>query len=154
MLLIAAANQVALVLLLEALTVDKVSHGASLLIAALQVWLTNIIIFGLAFWEMDRGGAVARTQQSRAELAAADFRFPQDEDADAVREVRMRSSEKSDWVPSFLDYLYVSVTNSTAFSPTDTMPLSPRAKILMGVQAIAAVMVNVLVIARGVSLLQ
>lgn len=66
----------------------------------------------------------------------------------------MRSSEKSDWVPSFLDYLYVSVTNSTAFSPTDTMPLSPRAKILMGVQAIAAVMVNVLVIARGVSLLQ
>jgi len=114
-LLIAAANQVALVLLLEALTVDKVSHGASLLIATLQVWLTNIIIFGLAFWEMDRGGAVARTQQSRAELAAADFRFPQDEDADAVREVRMRSSEKSDWVPSFLDYLYVSVTNSTAF---------------------------------------
>jgi hypothetical protein len=90
--------------------------------------VTNIIIFGLAFWEMDRGGAVARTQQSRAELAAADFRFPQDEDADAVREVRMRSSEKSDWVPSFLDYLYVSVTNSTAFSPTDTMPLSPRAR--------------------------
>jgi hypothetical protein len=84
----------------------------------------------------------------------ADFRFPQDEDHDAIFEVSARSASRSGWVPGFIDYLYVSVTNSSAFSPTDTMPLSPRAKMLMAVESVSALMLSVLVISRGVSLLK
>jgi len=65
-----------------------------------------------------------------------------------------RTSRTSGWVPGFIDYLYVSVTNSTAFSPTDTMPLTSRAKILMTIESIAALLTSILVIARGVSILQ
>src|SRR4051794_13635103 len=129
--LIAVANAVALVLLLRQLVTTDNSRAVELLIAAGQVWLTNVIVYGLAFWELDRGGPVARTHLPRPDLPPADFRFPQDEDHDTVLEVQAGSSKVSDWVPAIVDYLYVSVTNSSAFSPTDTMPLSTRAKILM-----------------------
>ncbi|KQZ88355.1 hypothetical protein [Phycicoccus sp. Root563] len=153
-LLIAITNGCALVLLVRALVSGQAEQGSSLLLAALQVWLTNVLIFALAFWELDRGGPVARTQTSRPGLPVADFRFPQDEDHDAIGEVAARSSARSGWVPGYIDYLYVSVTNSSAFSPTDTMPLSPRAKILMALESVSALMLSVLVIARGVSLLK
>lgn len=116
--------------------------------------LTNVIVLGLAYWELDRGGPVARTQRPREQLAHADLRFSQDENDDAVVEVAAGSSETADWVPTLVDYLYVSLTNSTAFSPTDTMPLSPRAKVLMGVECTSALLASILVIARGVSILQ
>ncbi|MER5727265.1 hypothetical protein ABT084_02715 [Streptomyces sp. NPDC002138] len=150
---IAASNLVALGLLVYELVHAQASDGRSLLIAALQVWLTNIIAFGLAYWELDRGGPVSRTQLPREELPLADFRFSQDENDDAVGEVADGASKSSDWVPTLTDYLYVSVTNSTAFSPTDTMPLSTRAKLLMAVQSVAALMTSLLVIARAVSVL-
>jgi len=111
-------------------------------------------VFGLAFWELDRGGPVTRTQRPRAELPPADFRFSQDENDDAISEVAAGSSKKSGWVPALHDYLYVSLTNSTAFSPTDTMPLTGRAKLLMGIESSSALIVSVLVISRGVSILQ
>jgi len=152
--LIGLANAVSLVLLLRALLASEVQDGRSLLIAALQVWLTNVIVFGLAFWELDRGGPVARTQQPRDQLPPADFRFSQDENDDTVSEVARGSSKRSGWVPALHDYLYVSLTNSTAFSPTDTMPLTGRAKLLMGVECTSALIVSVLVIARGVGILQ
>ena len=96
------------------------------------MWLTNILVFALAYWELDRGGPVSADPDRPARgLPPADFRFPQDEDHDAINEVAAGSAAKSGWVPGFIDYLYVSVTNSSAFSPTDTMPLSPRAKMLM-----------------------
>ena len=152
--LIGLANMVALFMLLRALLASHVQDGRALLVAALQVWLTNIIVFGLAFWELDRGGPVARTQRPRAELPPADFRFSQDENDDAISEVAAGSSKKSGWVPALHDYLYVSLTNSTAFSPTDTMPLTGRAKLLMGVECSSALIVSVLVIARGVGILQ
>ena len=152
--LIGVANSFALVMLLQALLASQVQDGRALLTAALQVWLTNIIVFGLAFWELDRGGPVARTQRPRAELNPADFRFSQDENDDAISEVAAGSSKRSGWVPALHDYLYVSLTNSTAFSPTDTMPLTGRAKLLMGVQCSSALVVSVLVISRGVSILQ
>jgi hypothetical protein len=116
--------------------------------------MTNILVFALAFWELDRGGPVTRRATPRDRLPDADFRFPQDEDHDAIREVAARSSARAGWVPGFVDYLYISVTNSSAFSPTDTMPLSPRAKMLMAVESVSAILLSVLVIARGVSLLQ
>jgi hypothetical protein len=146
--LIAVTNAVALVLLLRQLVFSP--RAVDLLIAAGQVWLTNVIVYGLAFWELDRGGPVARTHLARHKLRPADFRFPQDEDHDTVDEVQAGSSKVSDWVPAIVDYLYVSLSNSSAFSPTDTMPLSTRAKILMGIESTSALVISVLVIAKGV----
>jgi hypothetical protein len=97
---------------------------------------------------------VSRTRLPRERLPLADFRFSHDEDGDAVVEVAAGSSDKADWTPSFADYLYLSTTNSSAFSPTDTMPLSTRAKALMGIQATAALLTSLLVIARAVSSLR
>lgn len=151
---IGLANTVSLVMLLRALLASQVQDGRSLLVAALQVWLTNIIVFGLAFWELDRGGPVTRTQKPRDQIPPADFRFSQDENHDTVSEVAVGSSKQSGWVPALHDYLYVSLTNSTAFSPTDTMPLTGRAKLLMGIECTSALVISVLVISRGVGILQ
>jgi hypothetical protein len=147
--LVIAANLAALGLLIARLVVPGTS-GGSLLLGAMQVWVTNVIGFGLLFWELDRGGPVARRNVRRNELPPADWRFSQDENDDAVVEVAAGSSKKSEWVPIFIDYLYVSLTNSSAFSPTDTMPLTSRAKALMGLQATAALLTSLLVIARAV----
>jgi hypothetical protein len=147
--LVALTNLVALGLLVRDL-VQPSTDGKALLLAALQVWATNVIAFGLLYWELDRGGPVARVREPRNRIPLADFRFTQDETAGTVAEVSAGSSQKADWIPLFVDYLYVSTTNSSAFSPTDTMPLSPRAKILMGVQATAALLTSLLVIARAV----
>lgn len=146
------ANLVSLGLLIAALAKHS-AHPAGLLVAAMQVWVTNVIGFGLLFWELDRGGPVARRKLRRDELPAADWRFSQDENDDAIVEVAVGASGKSGWIPTFVDYLYLSLTNSSAFSPTDTMPLTSRAKILMGVEATAALMTSLLVIARAVGTL-
>ena len=152
-LFLGAANQVALGQLVYALVHADKSDGPELLLAAAQVWITNVIVFALIYWEMDRGGPVTRTQAKRADLPRADFRFPQDEDHDAVREVAVRSSNTSDWTASYVDYLYFSASNSMAFSPTDAMPLSHRAKLLMLIESFAGFVILALVIARAVSLL-
>lgn len=152
-LLLVVANQAALVILIVVLVSQEHPNGPADLLAALQVWITNIMAFGLLFWELDRGGPVSRRVDHRADLPPADFRFPQDEDENTVIEVQRRSSVKSDWVPSFVDYLYLSLTNSTAYSPTDVMPLSSRVKGLMGLQSAASFVMVALVIARAVSLL-
>ncbi|WOX16078.1 hypothetical protein [Streptomyces sp. N50] len=151
--LIGASNLFALGILVHELVSAGVKDGRELLVASLQIWLTNIIVFGLAYWELDRGGPVSRTQVPRESLPLADFRFSQDENAGAVQEVSDGSSKTADWVPTLMDYLYVSVTNSTAFSPTDTMPLSARAKFLMSVESVTALLTSLLVIARAVSIL-
>jgi hypothetical protein len=143
------ANLVALGILISKLITPDQS-GPSLLLAAMQVWLTNVIGFGLLYWELDRGGPVARRNTERDALPPADWRFSQDENHDAIVEVAASSSKATGWVPTFIDYLYVSLTNSSAFSPTDTMPLSSRAKALMGLQATAALFTSLLVIARAV----
>ena len=151
--LIAASNLAALGILVSDLVRPSLGNGRALLLAALQVWATNVIAFGLIYWELDRGGPVSRSQRPRDRLPLADWRFTQDEDADTVVEVAAGSSEKSDWIPTLVDYLYLSTTNSSAFSPTDTMPLSGRAKTLMGIQATAALLTSLLVIARAVGAL-
>ena len=125
--LVIVANLAALGLLIARLVVPDTS-GGSLLLGAMQVWVTNVIGFGLLFWELDRGGPVARRNVPRKELPPADWRFSQDENDDAVVEVAAGSSKNSGWVPIFVDYLYVSLTNSSAFSPTHTMPLTSRAR--------------------------
>jgi hypothetical protein len=143
------ANLVSLGLLIDTLARHTTNAGG-LLIAAMQVWLSNVVGFALLFWELDRGGPVVRRKVRRDELPPADWRFSQDENDDAVVEVAVGASAKSGWIPAFVDYLYLSLTNSSAFSPTDTMPLTSRAKVLMGLEATAALMTSLLVIARAV----
>ncbi len=153
-LLLVMANGVAFVQLIILLTTTGSADGPGILLAALQIWVTNIIAFALVFWELDRGGPVSRRHTERKNLPPADFRFPQDEDHDAIEEVAARSSQRTGWVASFIDYLYFSASNSMAFSPTDTMPLSARAKALMGLEAACGFILLALVIARAVSLLE
>lgn len=150
--LLLAANQVAQAHLLVRLVSESTSNPIELLASAAQVWITNAIVFALVFWELDRGGPVTRAHAERAELPMADFRFPQDEDHDAIAEVSARSSAKLGWTPSFIDYLYFSFSNSMAFSPTDAMPLSHRAKLLMALESVSGFVILALVIARAVSM--
>ncbi|ROQ37234.1 putative membrane protein [Frondihabitans sp. PhB188] len=152
--LLVAANLVAFAQLVTQLVTSTSDDGPRLLLAALQVWLTGIIAYALVYWELDRGGPVTRRHAGRESMPDADFRFPQDEDADAVKEVATQSSEKTGWVASYFDYFYFSLTNSMAFSPTDTMPLSIRAKALMALESATGFILLGLVIARAVSLLK
>lgn len=110
-------NTAALLRLVDKLVTGDAHSGTSLLLAALQVWLVNIVGFALLYWELDRGGPVTRSSATRSDLPAADWRFSQDEDADASDEVARRASKPSDWRPRFVDYLYLSTTNSTASAP-------------------------------------
>jgi uncharacterized membrane protein len=150
--LILIANQVGFVETVIRL-LNKNGNGADLLLASLQVWVTNVIAFALVYWVLDRGGPVSRVTVPRHELPLADFRFPQDEDHDAIDEVAKGSSRKLDWVPNYIDYFYFSLSNSMAFSPTDTMPLTHRAKLLMALESFGGFVLLALVIARAVSLI-
>jgi hypothetical protein len=115
--------------------------GQDLIRVAVVLWLTNIIVFALAFFELDGGGPFRRrTGESRP-----DFLFPQQTDD--------LCEKWPDWRPTFVDYLYLSFTNSTSFSPTDTMPLSHWAKMLMLVEAASALVTIGVIAARAVNIL-
>ena len=116
--------------------------AGELLSSAGDIYLTNIIAFGLLYWELDRGGPVAR---AHADIPHPDFMFPQMINPDLA---------PVHWEPRITDYLYLSLTNATAFSPTDTMPLSPKAKVLMGVQSSIALITVGLAIARVANILK
>ncbi len=116
--------------------------GAQLLATAAVVLLTNVLTFSLVFWELDDGGPVARALAASRETP--DFQFPQDENPGLAR---------PDWGPTLVDYVYVSVTNSIAFSPTDAMPLTHRAKLLMGLEAGVSAVTVLVVAARAVNIL-
>ncbi len=115
--------------------------GSQLLKGAVQIWLTNIIVFALWYWELDRGGPDARMN---AEHSQPDFLFPQ---------MVTPGSAPPGWAPKFVDYLFVSFTNASAFSPTDTMPLTAWAKMLFLVQASTSLLTVALVAARAVNIL-
>jgi hypothetical protein len=139
--LINFANLVSLGYLVDALVVRHPVGGKTLIFASVPVWLTNIIVFALWYWELDRGGPALRVQRVHRR---PDFLFPQ---------MSNPGTTQRDWSPTFLDYLYTSFTNVTAFSPTDTMPLSPWAKLLMMVQSLASLLTVGLVISRAVNIL-
>ena len=141
--LVNAANIASLGLLVRALvTPGNKEGGWALLVSAAAVWLTNILVFGLWFWEIDRGGPQARLNASRRN---ADFLFPQ---------MITPSCAPISWMPWFADYLYLAFTNATAFSPADTMPLTTSAKALMTVEAMISLLTIALVAARAVGILQ
>lgn len=139
--LVNAANLVSLVLLVHELLYGSKANGRELIVASIEIWLTNVIVFGLWYWELDRGGPGERCRHHHRQ---PDFLFPQMATPGAAPER---------WVPSFVDYLYVSFTNATAFSPTDTMPLTEWAKLLMLVQSLASLLTVALVAARAVNIL-
>ena len=143
MLVAAAANLAALVLLAHYLLVGGHARGTELIGGGAIIWITNLLLFAVMYWELDRGGPLRPTYRRHAQQAP-DFLFPQMTD-DRWSPPR--------WKPSFIDYLYVSLTNQTAFSPTDTMPLTLRMKVLMGVQGLAAFVTVGIIIARAVNIL-
>lgn len=138
---VSTTNMISLVLLCVRLVNGNVHQGGALIGAGVALWVTNVLLFGIWYWELDRGGPVAR---ERHEHDVPDFLFPQ------MTEPRWAPE---DWEPGLIDYLYVSFTNGTAFSPTDTMPLTPMAKSLMSAQALAALVTIGLVVARAVNIL-
>jgi hypothetical protein len=113
--------------------------GSHLLLGAAQIWITNIIVFALWYWELDRGGPEERM---RPEHGAPDFLFPQ---------MITPGSAPPNWAPRFVDYLFVAFTNATAFSPTDVVPLTRRAKYAMLLQSTVALALFGLVVARAVN---
>ena len=121
--------------------VHAASVGRDLIYASVPVWVTNVLVFALWYWELDRGGPVARLETKRRQ---PDFLFPQMTAPDATCRTGRRR---------FIDYLFTSFTNATAFSPTDTMPLTPWAKILMMVQSLASLLTVALVVSRAVNIL-
>jgi hypothetical protein len=117
-------------------------NAGPLLVTGGVIWLTNVIIFGLWYWEFDRGGPVSRALATRL---YPDFQF-----------VQMTSPHLAppDWEPAFGDYLYLSFTNAAAFSPTDVLPLSRWAKIGMATQSAISIVTVALVVARAVNILK
>lgn len=141
------SNAYDLVRLIETLlSKNQPLTGRELILSAAVIWLTNVVVFGLWYWELDRGGpgkrAAARDDASLERHP--DFQFPQMENPKLA---------PADWHPKLLDYVYFSFSNGTAFSPTDVMPLSHWAKVLMMVQGGSSLLLVVLVTARAVNVL-
>lgn len=136
------ANAFSLGIILNRLLTDiGVADGRALIVAAINIFVTNIIIFALWYWEMDGGGPGER---QAIEKYDQDFVFPQH---------RHEGYRHPDWKPTFVDYLYTSATNAMNFAPSDATPLSRRAKMLMLTQAVISGVTVALVIARAVGIL-
>lgn len=140
---ITVINFGALLALVHALLAGSATKiGQTLLLDALNIWATNVIVFALWFWSIDHGGPATR---GLVETEQCDFLYPQM----TIGEPR----EPCTWSPGFIDYLYLSFTNATAFSPTDTLPLSGRAKLLMMMESAISLLTIALVAARAVNIL-
>jgi hypothetical protein len=136
------ANLVALGILVHYLLAGGHARGADLIDGGVVIWVTNLLLFTVVYWELDRGGPVHYEGQRTP--VAPDFLFPQMSDPKYA---------EPDWKPGFGDYLYTSLTNQSAFSPTDTMPLTLRSKVLMGIQGTAALVTIGIIVARAVNIL-
>jgi uncharacterized membrane protein len=138
---IAAANMLALAALIASLVAAQEKSGGELLLKGATIWSTNMMTFGLLFWEVDRGGPIRRLAR---DPPPHDFQFPQDENPKLA---------EPGWHPRLADYVYISFTNAIAFSPTDAMPLTRRAKMLMLAESAVSATTVLLVAARAVNIL-
>lgn len=138
---ITLSNIASLLLVSNALLNGTVNDGHLLIFSALLIYAVNIIVFGLLYWELEDRNSEGGKDKVR------DFLFPQGTASPSV-------TKQPDWQPTFFDYLYVSITNATAFSPTDTLPLTRRAKALLSVQAFTSLTIVALVAARAVNILR
>jgi uncharacterized membrane protein len=140
--LTSAANAYSLgVIINKLLTDSSIADGQSLILAAINIFMTNIIIFGLWYWEMDGGGPGERQAIAKYEQ---DFLFPQH---------KSEGYRHPDWKPTFVDYLYTSATNAMNFAPADGTPLTRRAKLLMLTQSSISLVTVGLVISRAIGIL-
>jgi uncharacterized membrane protein len=140
---LAAINQVYIVSIIGDL-IGGATNGPTVLATAFGVWLTNVIAFALVFWELDRGGPVARRTLGAHDDGPQDFRFPQQDGSPGT---------DPNWQPVFFDYAYFSINTMMAFSPTDVMPLTLRAKALMAYESLTGFVLLALVISRAVNIL-
>jgi hypothetical protein len=138
--IISLENAVALVALLGSLIGGHEHSGGQLLLKGATIWGTNVLAYGLWYWGLDRGGPVKRQEKNPP---PPDFQFPQMENPQLAA---------PGWAPHLLDYIYISFTNSIAFSPTDAMPLSRRAKLLMLSESGVSALTVLLVAARAVNI--
>ncbi|MCU1459326.1 MAG: conserved rane protein of unknown function [Actinomycetia bacterium] len=129
-------------LVLDLSRAQGIRSPGELLLTGAAIWLTNVIVFSLWYWELDRGGPGRRAEGAQP---YPDFLFPQMTSPDLA---------PPDWEPAFVDYFYMSFTNATAFSPTDVMPMSRWAKLTMLLQSAISLVTVVLVIARAVNILK
>lgn len=135
----------AILLHLIVLLARKVSVApSSLILTGVVLMATNIVSIAVLLWELDRGGPFARDPSHHRPPTPPDLLFPQ---------MTLEDDDDEVWRPGFIDYLFVAFTISTAFSPTDTMPLTGRAKILFMVGAAVALSSIAIVAARAVNLL-
>jgi hypothetical protein len=135
--IVTIALAVGIVLLVISLPTYK--HATDLLGSAAILWVVNILVFGLWYWEVDGGGPLKR---HLAGHQAADFMFPQ-----------QASGNVGSWAPHFLDYLFLAFTGATALSPADTFPLTRTAKTLMMIEALLSLTIIVLLAARAINIL-
>ena len=138
---VSIANALMLGALIISILTGHEDSGPQLLLKGAAIWGTNVITFGLWFWAFDRGGPARRVE---ANPPLPDFQFPQYENPQLA---------PRGWYPQLLDYIYVSFTNSIAFSPTDAMPLTHLAKFLMLLESTSSGMTVLLVAARAVNIL-
>lgn len=134
------ANISSLVLVINGLLYGTQIPGRHLVTAAFAIFLTNVIVFSLWYWELDSPGLTGVKKHD----AQPKFDFPQ---------MESKVKEAEGWEPTYFDYLYVSITNASAFSPTDTLPLTHAAKAIMSTQALISLLTVVLVTARAVNIL-
>lgn len=126
----------------------KISSGEELLMAAVPLWVTNVLIFALWFWETDAGGPIRRGQKESAEtFSHADFVFPQ------MSIPNHPAYMERNWKPLLLDYVFLAFNNATAFSPADTFPLTRRAKVMVMSEALTSLVTLAVIAARAINIL-
>jgi len=136
-------NLASLVLLTRSIIDGHAGTARTLLLDAINIWSTNVVIFALWYWTLDRGGPASRGLVPNEKR---DFLFTQ-------QQLASEQSHFQTWTPGFVDYLFLAFTNATAFSPADTFPLTPRAKILMMLEALVSLVTIALVASRAVGIL-
>lgn len=134
-------NVAALILLTRAIINNHAGTGKILLLDAINIWVTNVVIFALWYWTLDRGSPAVR---GLSKLDRRDFLFTQQQ---------MNDPRCAKWSPGFVDYFFLAFTNATAFSPADTFPLTPRAKLLMMAESFISLITIALVASRAVGIL-
>jgi hypothetical protein len=131
----------ALTRLIAEILAGHAGSGRTLLLDGTNIWMTNVIIFALWFWALDRGGPAGAFASKRGN----DFLFTQQQTGEPGRFPK--------WCPGFVDYLFLAFTNATAFSPADTFPLTVRAKLLMMAESSISLATIALVASRAVGIL-
>jgi uncharacterized membrane protein len=140
--IVTAANITSVALLVDRLLSSNVSQGTQLIYSAVAIWLTNVIIYGVWFWEIDRGGPHRR---AGSDELWPDIQFPQMENPEMA---------PKDWRPHFYDYLFTSYANGTSFAPADAMPLTLRLKVLFASESAVSLVAIVVVGARAINILR